>query len=565
MSLLGETERDEIGQFFELHRICRGESRTIVAMRLLELIKQKSPSDPADSSMKKWSLARRLEIMQVGSVATFLALFETHAHHRRIGTRGQKILRDDVKTLTKAYEVAPEIADSFLIRRNPHFVIGAIEDFKTAPGGADGVDYQLPTRRLQNSDVSIAIVRLAPGKSTVSHQHAGDELIYVLEGKMVVEFENTGSQINLGRGDSVQFYAERPHRGVGVDEPGNNVVALVLRFFQFRCTGHRTAIRLHLLPRSGQPSHFIKPNETLLEMETAWLVTFDHIRRNDIGTRILDYHGMTRLVTRMCSAEYQGAARRRWVADQTTDVAAAGQFPSHRTAISAADLANRAKVLAARTAEGSVERHFFQKCVETFFSNLQTGAWGRWQFETMLRNKKEQNNLTLTEAGLDRDFIRLLAQILGNREDVEPMLFYDFLYPAERGAIVLRQSDWETIPEPFIPEGVTYCIPKRRLALSDIAIIKLGFEPITRSPNSTHENRHPGTELCVCLKGEITVELALSEKKKRKFRIPEGYFIHFNSSLYHSVKNIKCNPAEVLVVRFYESPSPRMATPKKRR
>src|SRR5262249_35837648 len=69
---------------------------------------------------------------------------------------------------------------------------------------------------------------------------------------------------------------------------------------------------------------------------------------------------------------------------------------------------------------------------------------------------------------------------LGKLYKVQPMLFYNFLFPPVPGFVVLRPSeaerqhgvsDFEEVTNDFVREaGPKYLVPRRNLALSDITI-----------------------------------------------------------------------------------------------
>lgn len=137
--------------------------------------------------------------------------------------------------------------------------------------------------------------------------------------------------------------------------------------------------------------------------------------------------------------------------------------------------------------------------------------------------------------------------IIAQLYDVEPFLFYDFLFPAFRNAVVVRPpDDMSLVHDDFNPSSeARYYVPIRRLAESDVAIAVLELPPHTSSPM----NGHPGYELLLPLSGGVVLHLA---DEIIPIVVDEHLFAHFASDQQHRVANEDSEPASVLVVRFYE-------------
>jgi quercetin dioxygenase-like cupin family protein len=76
--------------------------------------------------------------------------------------------------------------------------------------------------------VVLAMVELMPGDAAPRHMHHGDEMLYVLEGSVVVEVEGCAPR-TLRAGESVQFPRDTPHfaRNPSADEPARVVASII--------------------------------------------------------------------------------------------------------------------------------------------------------------------------------------------------------------------------------------------------------------------------------------------------------------------------------------------------
>ena len=147
------------------------------------------------------------------------------------------------------------------------------------------------------------------------------------------------------------------------------------------------------------------------------------------------------------------------------------------------------------------------------------------------------------QAAVSADELELIADVYGT----EPLLLYEFLYPAFRPTIaVQKRGDWRAVPPSLLGSSAcSYQVPCRRLADSDLGVAHLILPPGTTTP----VNRHPGHELIVPLRGRARVCLA-----NESWDIAEGehLFAHYSSEIAHQVINEEREPVEMLVARFYE-------------
>lgn len=148
------------------------------------------------------------------------------------------------------------------------------------------------------------------------------------------------------------------------------------------------------------------------------------------------------------------------------------------------------------------------------------------------------------QAAVRAEELPTLAKVI---YEVEPLLSYDFVFPALRNAVVVRQpDDLRLLPENFVPsQDVRYRVPCRRLADSDLAIAMLELAPGAGTP----VNRHPGHELLLPLEGVIEVRIG---GMGARLDAAEHLYAHYHSRLDHCVVNVGDQWAKQLVLRFYE-------------
>lgn len=139
------------------------------------------------------------------------------------------------------------------------------------------------------------------------------------------------------------------------------------------------------------------------------------------------------------------------------------------------------------------------------------------------------------EAPVHRDQLPKLAKIY----EIEPMVLYNFLLPSFPYAIIHSEEDMVEVHEKSLPEGVTYRLPRCRLASSDMTIAILTIK------NPTRPNHHPGLELIKTLEGKVSIELGGIQAEIRR-----GQYAHFYSHMNHRVENVGREPAKILSIRF---------------
>ena len=135
--------------------------------------------------------------------------------------------------------------------------------------------------------------------------------------------------------------------------------------------------------------------------------------------------------------------------------------------------------------------------------------------------------------------------------DIHEILLHNFLYPAQRSAVVLRglfdrsgrERDFCEVSHLISGNGSAYWLPSKNLLQSDIsmAIICLGPQ------GETAENEHPGFELLLPLTGSIAVRFKGSHREFSASAARDE-ILQYSSQMIHQVYNDGPEPAEVLAI-----------------
>jgi hypothetical protein len=141
-----------------------------------------------------------------------------------------------------------------------------------------------------------------------------------------------------------------------------------------------------------------------------------------------------------------------------------------------------------------------------------------------------------------------LIKIASAYGDIRPMLLYPYLFPTEPDAVTVYDDSLRAIPKPFVDvPGLSYRVPIRRLALSDIDAMIVDL----RANTATETNDHPGFELAMPLgDGEIEVVIEDSEVPLRAKGAEWGY-CHYRSDKPHRVINTGSETVTVFDIRFH--------------
>jgi quercetin dioxygenase-like cupin family protein len=159
---------------------------------------------------------------------------------------------------------------------------------------------------------------------------------------------------------------------------------------------------------------------------------------------------------------------------------------------------------------------------------------------------------------------RALIPAMHQYFQVSDLLMWEYLFPGIPWRVAVTrhpakgmENDWirlSEIPAVRVTDGVSYEIPRRSLACSDLAIAWLTLSPGTGTP----WNRHRGCELAIPVEGEATIEY----KKHGDICVVSEMqeIAHYNSEKMHRISNNTDKPVQVFLIRFY-SESLRLAPP----
>jgi quercetin dioxygenase-like cupin family protein len=395
--------------------------------------------------------------------------------------------------------------------------------------------YSFPTSRLSGMDnAAIVWLQLDPGGYSDVHHHGGTEFIWAKKGTIEVRFPDSGLWTPLNEGDFAHYYAEQTHGAWSVKECGESAEVFIIRFDPSVASGSR-----HQLVTNVRGEKWTRDIKARVVAELQALLVPSPIPRpaaNEDRELSLasDYTvGLGSLLQRIASQRSNSQSHGRSTSDFIGDRFGLGRllqllasegFRGQGNALSLGDLANRAK---GTSEQGTQEDRYSRSKLD----RIQHG----------------QAPVSLVD-------LEHLARLY----EVEPFLLYDYLHPALRPAIAVRhglhpsndeaEEDWSELPASYLREqGVRYFIPKRRLADSDTSISIVELERAMSTP----QNRHPGFEILVPLKGRLRIKFGggdgyvLDEREHR--------FAQFDSSRVHQVTNDSAiDTARFLVVRFYE-------------
>ena len=186
-----------------------------------------------------------------------------------------------------------------------------------------------------------------------------------------------------------------------------------------------------------------------------------------------------------------------------------------------------------------------ESSLQEFLSELEAKSGTRYEaLEPWLLS------LETGEARAPRSIIEHL-RLLYNIDDV---LLYEFLFPAVPGAIVFRENDQEDqidighiTPAPP-PPGVSYLIPRRSLAHSEITMSRLVLGPSM----ATRWSKHAGYDILVPLHGEGRVEFLVNEDESTSVSAKNGEIAEYNGRTTHRVLNpSSAESATLFLVRLH--------------
>jgi quercetin dioxygenase-like cupin family protein len=476
--------RSELAQILRAYRERSGKSRAEVEEVLDKLLKQQSvPEARAGFEL----LGRKVSVNTLEAPSP----------------RNVAVTVADLQLLAQVYQMPRLVLDSLLSSRSDgscHVCpsegwrrVGSAQS--DSPYYGQGTTYTIPRHSLAGTkDVSVVHLVLDrqteddPESHSSIHSHIGDELLLVLDGEVEVRLDHNGLSARLGREEFIYFHAEQRHSATYAGPIGGQARVLVIRFNQFKTP----STRAQLLGEAARLRGLI-------------------LTEKSIAKHFMDY--FVRVMTAALDMHFDlgvGTLRAEQVAD------AAG-FARMLKAINSPAFQPQGKTLSLN--------------VLIKESNQRKLGFNRSKLDRILKGLPP----------IDVDQVKNLAALF----QVEPVLFHDYFFPAVRQAVVVRNSDLETVPSDLLAEpGVRYHVPRRHLADSDISVVRLDLDPGARTKAT-----HPGHQLLVPLEGSSEVRIG-----RATFPVIAGThrFAHFHCGRDHEVRNTGPSTARFLVVRFYE-------------
>ena len=398
-------------------------------------------------------------------------------------------------SLAEQFSIHPLLIDPVFSRVSRHAAIGLrCRGSFVNVGSPDDLlygvksQYSIPDTRLEGLDAAFGHLELLPGGRSDLHEHPGDEILIALEGECQVMFVHSGIRMTLRSGDMVHFYGEQKH--VAWNVAHSRCRLFVIRFYQIETDGTRQHVSDQIESNVYLPWNKIP----VVRDWVSQIKTFVPVQTSD-PTMVQDPVGFGRFLEKLRIDFFPDCRHPR-------------------------DLSDVSRALKKR---GVISRDF---------------------------------DIERLEDGLDylpkRDLLPL-----GVLYDTAPILLYNWLFPAAQGAVAIVTSDdgrnpihlpdlVEVSPEFVKEEGVRYWVPRRNLALSDIAVTHVRLARGAKTP----VNKHPGSELLVPTRGAVEVEIPdLNRKVAAHF---EPLILgHYPSHMLHSVWNPTDDDSEFWVIRFH--------------
>jgi quercetin dioxygenase-like cupin family protein len=480
---------DELGELLKEFRDRKGLSRPQMA----EILQQNLSDDP-----KPWLPLKKALIKYRGR---FIRLIEENASNLKDSLKWKD---DDATTLARLYGVTPLMLD-WLRSENTDagcLVITENDWVKLRQRNpkyyGSGTKYSVPVLKypMGVTDVAFGLLELTSAKSgSAAHSHPGEEILICRKGLVQVQFPHSGIWVDLRPGDLVHFWSEMNHKAISI-APKSTL--FVVRYYQVVRPGTRSVIRTSFDGNGTAPSK-------VLNQLTRVAIRDEILEAED--ERVADPIGLGRLLERIAMDSFRGPKRKK------------PTIAFKKLVQSLRDAKVSIQIMSAQSAKTVRQRLLKSK---THFIRLHHGE------------------LTIKKSDLGK-----LAKVYG----VEPMIFYDYLHFSEPGVVAVRQKEYRSV-HLVKKTGVQYLACGRRLALSDIAILRVCL----KSGKCTPENFHAGFEAIVATKGSVTVELHSTERHTNRHRVGSkpGEYAFFNSSRTHAVKNEGRGLAEFFVLRFYQ-------------
>jgi len=429
--------------------------------------------------------------------------FETNAYSRL------EFSPDEFELLARAYRIPRLMLDPLIAewRRVPCVVSrhdGDGNDLTKIPVSrfskstyGQNANYRVPAQRLfGTTDLGIVLLELKSGGRSDTHSHPGDEFMYVMDGEIEVQMEETGLSVRVRQGEFIHFYAEQRHAAWN---PSNETARVFV-------------IRFYALVDSEDPEREVYA-KTIAQPYKEWSSGFAHRVSTEMGLSLMRYRDKVHSYTGDTTDELPSEVEDRIGLGRLLELSTKGKHNKDGINISLSSLAAS--------------------------SRNRSLNYSRSKFDRIHQGRSPVPTNELKE----------LASVY----ELEPVLLYHYLASSHRSAISVRDhnesedhrvNDWWEVPKSAIHvSGARYWIPKRKLADTSITVARL----LLGSGSSSPDNSHPGNEILLPLSGEFNVCFG-----DAKIDLREGQFAHYHSTVSHRVDNVGKEKSEMLVIRIYE-------------
>jgi transcriptional regulator with XRE-family HTH domain len=168
-------------------------------------------------TLRKLRRDRHLSLADVASATgisrSFLALVETAKSDLTIGR---------LMVIMKFYGIT---FGDLVPEATPNPVIARRNDQQHVPSPGEGIDYWLLTPAANRLLMPLILEFELGAASAEFHRHEGEEVIHVLEGEIILEFEGEDA-VTLRQGDSAYYSSELGHRFKNVGRKRARVFAV---------------------------------------------------------------------------------------------------------------------------------------------------------------------------------------------------------------------------------------------------------------------------------------------------------------------------------------------------
>jgi mannose-6-phosphate isomerase-like protein (cupin superfamily) len=449
-----------------------------------------------------------------------LSEFETYPHKLK---QDRYVKVKEINALLRGYSMSELMVDHLRARKSNEYLV--CQELRTfLPHYIQALDYShlgrgaryfFPEVILHNKhrakllksksepypDAYPVHVRLpARGDETELHHHPGEEFLLCLGGAVKVSFDTIGLSAELGKNDYVHFHADQPHKVTNIgDEPAE---LFVVRSYLAATSPYRN------LFRDATAFEFY-----LLRKEKPLVENLRRLYKFAVGG---------------------------WVKENLRPWGVRRGPPSGVGTGIAAPMGLARQLTAMRVSP----RGIFQK--EKTFAKPEDYR-GKHRYE-QFRSGFLEGYATID----DLDHLAWLCEL-------PPKLLYCYLFESVPQISVVKYSkDWkETLgrEETHTQSGPQYLYPIHNLAGSVMTVARLHLPP----KKASSLNRHFGSEMCIPICGQnivVTVQ-ATGQNRSGELKSKEPGYLHYRSDCNHCVENKGIEPAELLILRFFDTVRPK--------